>query len=102
MIFHYFFYLVRPLGNRYRQKIVDMKKPKYPVGAALCGRLFGSPQRGSPTRHQGTCPEGATSSGRSPGRGVDSYTLKSENLSLTFFKKLPLTPSLSPLGRGEG
>jgi hypothetical protein len=30
------------------------------------------------------------------------YTLKSENLSLTFFKKLPLTPSLSPLGRGEG
>jgi hypothetical protein len=24
--------------------------------------------------------------------------LKSENLSLTFFKKLPLTPSLSPLG----
>ena len=60
MIFHYFFYPLRPLAHQYRQKIVDMKKPKYPVGAALCGRLFGSPQRGSPTRHQGTCPEGAT------------------------------------------
>jgi len=44
-------------------------------------------------------PEGATYSGRSPGRGVDSYMFKSENLSLTF---CPLTPSLSPLGRREG
>jgi len=34
------------------------------------------------------CPEGATSSGRSPGRGVDSYTIKSENLSLTFSKAI--------------
>ena len=33
------------------------------------------------------CPEGATSSGRSPGRGVDSYMFKSENLSLTFENK---------------
>jgi hypothetical protein len=30
------------------------------------------------------CPEGATSFGRTPGRGIDSYILKSENLSLTF------------------
>jgi len=45
------------------------------------------------------CPEGATSSGRSPGRGVDSYTIKSENLSPTF---CPLTLPLSPLGRGRG
>jgi hypothetical protein len=65
-----------------------MKKPKYPVGAALCGRLSVSPQRGSPTRHQGSCPEGATSSGRSPGRGVDSYMIKPENLSLTFSKTI--------------
>jgi hypothetical protein len=50
---------------------------------------------------ENNCPEGATSSGRSPGRGVDSYTLKSENLSLTFFKKLPLTPSLPAGERGR-
>jgi len=30
------------------------------------------------------CPEGATSSGRSPGRGVDSYMFDSENFLLTF------------------
>jgi hypothetical protein len=39
------------------------------------------------------CPEGATSSGRSPGRGVDSYTFKSENSSLTF-RNYP--PKISP------
>jgi len=47
------------------------------------------------------CPEGATSSGRSPGRGVDSYMFKSENLSLTF-KNDP--PKISPpsVGGDEG
>jgi len=36
---------------------------------------------------ENNCPEGATSSGRSPGRGVDSYIFKPENLSLTFENK---------------
>jgi hypothetical protein len=51
------------------------------------------------------CPEGATSSGRSPGRGVDSYTVKFENLSLTFVEQekiVMLKPvqhlTISPLG----
>ena len=33
------------------------------------------------------CPKGAPSSGQSPGRGVDSYMFKSENLSLTLENK---------------
>ena len=31
--------------NHHRQKIAVVKKPEYPVGAALCGPLFGRPQR---------------------------------------------------------
>jgi hypothetical protein len=46
------------------------------------------------------CPEGAPSSGRSPGRGVDSYTIKSENLSLTSSEISPL-PSVGG-DKGEG
>ena len=45
------------------------------------------------------CPERATSSGRSPGRGVDSYALKSENLSPTFQRVAP--KNSPPLG-GRG
>jgi len=39
------------------------------------------------------CPEGATSSGQSPGRGVDSYKVKSEILSLRISD---LCPRISP------
>jgi len=44
-------------------------------------------------------PEGAPSFGRSPGRGVGSYTLKSDNISLTF-KKIPKDSS-PPLAGGD-
>jgi hypothetical protein len=33
---------------------------------------------------------------------IRSYTIKSENLSLTFIQEVPLTPTLSPPGRGVG
>ncbi|MEW6376466.1 MAG: hypothetical protein AB1502_11850, partial [Thermodesulfobacteriota bacterium] len=42
------------------------------------------------------CPEGAPSSGRSPGRGVDSYIFRSENLSLTFSFELSWIPASLP------
>jgi len=43
---------------------------------------------------ENNCPVGATSSGRSPGRGADSYMIKSENFLLTFRKCPPKKPPL--------
>jgi len=50
-------------------------------GAQLSSRLNRDATKDKTSIHN--CPEGAISSGRSPGRGIDSYTLKSENLSFS-------------------
>ena len=47
-------------------------------------------------------PEGAPSSGRSPGRVADSNMVQSENIPLTFYAPSPFPSPQRGVGGGEG